>query len=348
VPAPPAATTVALPAELRSGFISALEPVFTAVMLASFLLHSAAAIFVKVVEPPAPVDSLEDLRRVVENLAPPPKVDVPKVPLPVDTTVTTGPGKGDDEPKPKGDGDGDAGGDTGAKKGKGGGGGGVGDRAALREQIAGRGILQLIGGRGGDGSGGGAVGSVFGAGSSISDDIGSALAGTAGVGVAGAGGGGVTRRGTGGDGTGGDGSGGGLGGGAADIGVLATGGGGKVDTGQKSAARIVARVRADDVEAVDGKIDRKVVKATLQRRADAFQACYEQALKANSKLQGKLVVEFTIGDAGKVIEARIVKDGLGNGAVNQCVLEVLRRLRFPAPDDGEVTISNTFVFQPGS
>ncbi len=32
--------------------------------------------------------------------------------------------------------------------------------------------------------------------------------------------------------------------------------------------------------------------------------------------------------------------------VASCVLATMRRIRFPAPSDGEVTISNSFVFQP--
>ncbi|OGQ24228.1 MAG: hypothetical protein A2138_08255 [Deltaproteobacteria bacterium RBG_16_71_12] len=315
VPAAPAVAPGALPAELRGGLVGNLEPVFTAVLLASFLMHAALALFVRLAEPPKAHDDLEDLRKFVETIQPP-KVEVPKIAVNIDLPATTGPGAGE-KPVEKGDG----GGGGGGGKGKGGGGGkGVGDRSALRDQIAGRGILQLIGGRGG-GGGGGAVGSVFGAGSSISDDIGSALQGTAGVGIAGAGGaGGVTRRGT--------------------------GGGGKVDTGTKQTARIVARVRADDVEAVDGKVDKKGVAATIRRRQDAFQACYETALRANSKLQGKLVIEFTIGAGGKVTDARIVRDGLGSSEVASCVLATMRRIRFPAPSDGEVTISNSFIFQP--
>ena len=69
--------------------------------------------------------------------------------------------------------------------------------------------------------------------------------------------------------------------------------------------------------------------------------------KSNSKRGGKLIVEFTIGDGGRVTEAVVVRDGLGSSQVSKCVLGVLKRMRFPAPADGEVTITNSFVFQPG-
>ena len=359
---PPVAAAAPMPPEASQGLLKSVEPIFTAVLTASFLVHFGFGIFIKVTEPPAP-PTVDDLKQLVERIRPP-KVEtkVPTTkPATTDNGKKEGPGKsepetggGKKEPSNAGGGGGDDGGGKkepagGGSGGKGtGGGGSVGNRDAIRQGIAGKGILQLIGGRGGGGGGGGAAGSVFGSGGAISDDIGNALAGTAGVGIAGGAGGGdgVTRRGSGGGGGGGDGSG-GIGGAAVGIGDLHTGGGGTVDTGTKQATRVVARVQADDIEAVDGKIDKKSVAATIRRRQDGFQGCYETALKANSKLAGKLVVEFTIGDDGKVTEARVVKDGVGSGEVSSCVVGLLKRLKFPAPADGEVTISNTFVFQPG-
>ena len=87
--------------------------------------------------------------------------------------------------------------------------------------------------------------------------------------------------------------------------------------------------------------------ATIRRRQDAFQACCENALKANSKLQGKFTIEFTIGEGGKVTDARVVKDGLNSAEVASCVVATMKRIRFPALEDGEVTLSTSFVFQPG-
>ncbi len=353
---PPVVQATPIPEEMRGGLLKAFEPIFTAVLTASFLVHLLIGIYVRVTEPPEHSD-VDDFKELVERIQPP-RVEVKPPPVQntpkTDTASTTGTGPAETPPK-KGDSSGggeDSGGaskSSGSGKGSGGN-GGAGDRAAIREGIAGKGILQLIGGRGG--GGGGAVGSVFGAGSGISDDIGGALAGTAGVGIAGGAGGGdgVTRRGTGGGGGGGDGSG-GEGGGALGIGELKAGGGGggggSIDTGAKTATKVVARVRADDIETVDGRIDKKSVAATIRRRQDGFQGCYETALKSNSKLGGKLVVEFTIAEGGKVTSARVINDGLNSGEVSNCVLALLKRLRFPEPSDGEVAITNAFVFQPG-
>lgn len=200
VAAPAAAVPVEMPSDMggAASFLKSIEPIFTAVLTASFLVHTAFGIFVRVTEPPAP-PSLDDLKELVERIQPP-KVEVKLPPPKVETTTTVGPGPTttEDTGKGKGAGGGDGEGKEkgGGGKGKGSGNGGIGDRNAIREGIAGKGILQLIGGRGGGGDGGGAVGSVFGSGGGISDDIGGALAGTAGVGIAGGAGGGagVPRR----------------------------------------------------------------------------------------------------------------------------------------------------------
>ena len=58
-------------------------------------------------------------------------------------------------------------------------------------------------------------------------------------------------------------------------------------------------------------------------------------------------MEFTINERGRVSDTAVVKDGLGSPQVAKCVASALKRMSFPKPDDGEVTITNTFVFQPG-
>jgi TonB family protein len=362
VPRPAVAPAVVAPRELGAGLVGIvknLEPIYAAALAASFVIHLAMGSYIKVTDPPQPAED-EGLTALVERLQPP-KVEVKLPPAPTPTAIADndGAGKGKtDEPvadkgtgKPSG-GDKNGGAPAKGKPGAGtGGGGGIGDRGAVRDAIAGKGILALIGGRGGAGGGDGAVGSVFSsAGAGISDDVGAALSGTAGVGIAGGAGGGagVTRRGAGGgDGSGGDGS----GGSAIGIGDLSTGGGpggsGSINTGEKTATRIQARVKTDDLGEADGTIDKKSVSATIRRRQDGFQQCYETALKQNSKLQGKLVVEFTIAEDGRVREAKAVKDGLGSAEVSSCVVNLMKRLKFPPPKDGDVTITNSFVFQPG-
>jgi TonB family protein len=333
VAAPPVAAKPELPLAAKGGWVKSIEPIFTSVLTASFIIHAVMSIIIFNVEQPPP-PSLEDVKALIQRLTPP-KVEVPPPPEPTPTdTPTNTPTKA----KAKDSGDGEKKEEKSKVKSK----GSKADkaraaaarRAEVRSQIAGKGLLGLIGAKGGAGD---EVADVFGSGSSVGD-VSTDLSGTGGVGVAGSGSG-VTRRGGGG--------GGGGGGGAADIGGLETGGGGAVSTGPRKRTKVSARVKADAISEVDGEIDKKGVARTIRRRSSAFQACYETALKTNSKLRGKIVVEFTIDGSGRVADASVIKDGVGSPQVSKCVIGVLRRLRFPKPDDGDVTISNAFVFTPG-
>lgn len=329
---PPVAAKPELPVSVKGGWVKSIEPIFTTVLTISFLLHAVFTIVVVNVDPPPP-PSRDEIIRAIARVTPQ-KIEAPPPPDAVPTeTKGNEPKKQapkeDEEPAgepaedkaPKGKKDAAAAARAAEER-----------RARVREEIAGKGLLAMIGaaGTGSDS----AVANVFGSGSAIGGDLQSSLEGTAGVGIAG--GGEVTRRGAGGGGSG-----------AADVGDLSAGGGGAVGTGQKKAAAITARVSADAIADVDGTIDKKGVSRALRARGKAFQLCYETALKQNSKLKGKLVVEFTIGDRGRVVEALVVNDGLGSPQVSRCVIDTLKRVRFPPPEDGDVTITNTFVFQPG-
>ena len=42
----------------------------------------------------------------------------------------------------------------------------------------------------------------------------------------------------------------------------------------------------------------------------------------------------------------IARDALGSDAVKSCVVDVIRRVKFPPADGGDVTVSSSLVFQP--
>jgi outer membrane biosynthesis protein TonB len=330
---PPVAAKPELPMSIKGGWVKQIEPIFTTTLAISFLLHALMTIVVWNVEP-APPPSREEVLQAIAKVTPQ-KIEAPPPP---DAEPTEGPSDDDkgppkDEPVEEDPGPADPGPPKSKKDAAARAAAAEAKRAAVREQIAGKGLLAMIGAAGG--SSDSAVANVFGSGSAIGGDLQGALEGTAGVGIAG--GGAVTRRGAGGGGSGS----------AADVGSLGAGGGGAVSTGTKQKAKIKARVKADAISDVDGTIDKRGVARAIRRRQAAFQQCYETALKSNSKLKGKIVVEFTIGDRGRVTEAIVIRDGLGSSQVAKCVIGVLKRLRFPAPSDGEVTITNSFVFQPG-
>jgi TonB family protein len=133
----------------------------------------------------------------------------------------------------------------------------------------------------------------------------------------------------GGGGGGGDGSGGGGGGGGSGSGS----GGGGSDGGTGSGAGESARSNAS-------------LLAVVRRYAAGIQFCYENELKRDPGLRGKLVFSLTVDAAGRVTDVSIVQDALGAAAVAECSLAQIREWRFPAVAGGLTTFRAPFVFTP--
>ena len=85
--------------------------------------------------------------------------------------------------------------------------------------------------------------------------------------------------------------------------------------------------------------------SAIKRRKTAIRRCYEEALRSDSGVGGKLLVEFTVGSRGRVTSSRVVKDTTKSSSVGSCLLRRLGQWRFPVPDDGNsVTVRYPFVF----
>lgn len=86
--------------------------------------------------------------------------------------------------------------------------------------------------------------------------------------------------------------------------------------------------------------------AVVRRYAAGIQFCYDNQLKKQPGLQGKLVVALTVLADGTVSEAVIVQDKLGSGAVSDCVLAQIHAWKFPPIEQGTVRFKTPFVFTP--
>jgi outer membrane biosynthesis protein TonB len=86
--------------------------------------------------------------------------------------------------------------------------------------------------------------------------------------------------------------------------------------------------------------------AVVRRYAPGIQFCYDNELKRNPALRGKLVVAITVLADGGVSEAAVIDDTLRSAAVTQCMLAQIRGWRFPAVPAGVTSFRVPFVFTP--
>lgn len=84
-------------------------------------------------------------------------------------------------------------------------------------------------------------------------------------------------------------------------------------------------------------------------RAGAARPCYERALRLNSALSGKLMVNVRVDPNGNVCGASVSQDGIHSPEVTNCVLGMFRSAKFPAPSGGclEVNVPLSFVPREG-
>lgn len=127
--------------------------------------------------------------------------------------------------------------------------------------------------------------------------------------------------------------------------VSAAVGGVPVATGPKRETRVPGFVKALPPEEPIGlgTADPRAIARVVRRRLGRIRTCYERALLKQPGLEGRLLMELAIGEAGRA-QVRTVSDGVGGAYVAKCVRGHLERMRFPRPKGGTVTVRYPFVF----
>ena len=99
---------------------------------------------------------------------------------------------------------------------------------------------------------------------------------------------------------------------------------------------------------VEGPLDKTIIRRVVRAHIDEVRYCYNEGLAHDPELAGKVVVQFTVGDEGKVIESKVTTTTLADADVPPCIAEAVARWKFPKPANSEkVVITYPFVLEPG-
>jgi outer membrane protein OmpA-like peptidoglycan-associated protein len=97
------------------------------------------------------------------------------------------------------------------------------------------------------------------------------------------------------------------------------------------------------------RFSQRDVIAMISSRRDAIQSCYDDDLRAQRTLRGRLAIAMTVATSGETVNVRVVEDELTPRApsLNACVLRLIDDFRFePAPFGDSVSFTFPFVFEP--
>jgi pSer/pThr/pTyr-binding forkhead associated (FHA) protein len=101
-------------------------------------------------------------------------------------------------------------------------------------------------------------------------------------------------------------------------------------------------------EEFTGSIDKEAVRRVVKSALAQFKACYEREYRMNSKLEGKVVIQWEIHEQGVAKNAKVVrsKSTINNSAVEGCVKNRMMALKFPEPPPGTAAeVTYPFIFQ---
>jgi len=116
---------------------------------------------------------------------------------------------------------------------------------------------------------------------------------------------------------------------------LDEGGGGETEPGDAIA-----------VEGIRGGIPEHKVEKVMRDNQDAVLECYGDALDGYDFLEGLIDLAIVVDLDGTVYEAYMQGSTLGSLEAESCILDRIRRLRFPKPGGGRAEVSHSLSLAP--
>lgn len=94
-----------------------------------------------------------------------------------------------------------------------------------------------------------------------------------------------------------------------------------------------------------GRLPPEVIQRIVRQNFGRFRLCYENELRSNPMLAGRVNIRFVIDRSGAVSTSQVATGSLP-GPVGQCILRAMRNLSFPQPEGGIVTALYGLSFSP--
>ena len=97
---------------------------------------------------------------------------------------------------------------------------------------------------------------------------------------------------------------------------------------------------------IEGKRSPPAVRRAVREGFPLFQGCFDEGLKRNHELGGRVVVKFTITADGRVTDAADGGSRMADPRVVACVIKGFEGLRFGASSAGPVPVVYPIEFSP--
>lgn len=110
---------------------------------------------------------------------------------------------------------------------------------------------------------------------------------------------------------------------------------------------VAATAAAGPAWAGGGVLDKEAIRKVVRAHIVEVRDCYNEGLKKDPELAGRIVVGFEIAASGAVGRSEISESTLADAQVGACVAAAVKSWTFPAPQGGSVEVAYPFLFEPG-
>lgn len=97
---------------------------------------------------------------------------------------------------------------------------------------------------------------------------------------------------------------------------------------------------------LNGSLPPDVIQRIVRQSFGRFRGCYEEGLRTNPTLEGRVTARFVIARDGSVATVQSGGSDLPDARVVACVLRTYSSLSFPPPKEGIVTVTYPLSFTP--
>lgn len=98
---------------------------------------------------------------------------------------------------------------------------------------------------------------------------------------------------------------------------------------------------------VSGRLPPETIQRVVRSNMGRFRACYEESLRPQPSLQGRVTTKFAIARDGTVPFAVDAGSDVPDTALIACIDCAFESLSFPPPAGGVVTVVYPLVLAPG-
>jgi hypothetical protein len=96
----------------------------------------------------------------------------------------------------------------------------------------------------------------------------------------------------------------------------------------------------------NGRLAPEIIQRVVRLNDGRYRFCYQNALRTDPSLRGRVTVKFMIDRHGAVAFAADGGSDIPDEGVRQCVVRSFQALSFPEPEKGTVTVEYPIVFSP--